>query len=235
MSKRRILVIEDDRAIRRGLVDALSFAGFETCESGDGRDGLKQALGAGVDLVLLDLVLPGMHGLDVLSAVRDAGSTVPIIVLTARGEEADRVEGLRRGADDYVVKPFSIRELLARVEAVLRRSAERPVEVTQVDVPGGNVDFLRREVRFHDGSCCELSERESQLLHYLATHPGRAVSREELMSRLWGLELRHLDTRTVDMHVARLRTKLRDDPEAPAVLFTVRGKGYKFGRDKGGG
>ncbi len=228
MGKRRILVIEDDRAIRRGLADALSFAGFETCESGDGRDGLKHALGGGIDLILLDLVLPGLHGLEVLSSLRDSGSTVPVIVLTARGEESDRIDGLRRGADDYVVKPFSIKELLARVEAVMRRSAERPTEVVQVGIPGGVVDFERREIRFDDGARTELSERESQLLHYLATHAGRAVSREELMSRLWGLELRHLDTRTVDMHVVRLRTKLRDDPESPSVLFTVRGKGYKF-------
>ncbi|MBM4352892.1 MAG: response regulator transcription factor [Deltaproteobacteria bacterium] len=228
MGRRRILVVEDDKAIRRGLVDALAFAGFETCEAGDGRDGLGQALSAGIDLLLLDLVLPGMHGLEVLTRLRAARSTVPVIVLTARGEESDRIDGLERGADDYVVKPFSVKELLARVEAGRRRSAERPVEVAQVAVPGGMVDFHRREVRFDDGSRTDLSEREAQLLHYLATNPGRAVSREELMSRLWGLELRHLDTRTVDMHIVRLRTKLRDDPESPAVLFTVRGKGYKF-------
>ena len=228
MGKACILVIEDDPAIRRGIVDALHFEGFETFEAGDGRTGLDRAVGVDCDLILLDLVLPGGDGLDILQAVRATRPTLPVIILTARGEEADRVEGLRRGADDYVVKPFSVRELLARVEAVLRRSPERPVDITTVKVPGGVADLARREVRFEDGERQELSEREVELLRYLAGNAGRAISREEILSRVWRLDPKGVETRTIDMHVARLREKLRDDPAGPKVVMTVRGKGYMF-------
>jgi len=223
-----ILVIEDDAAIRRGLVDALRFAGYEVLQAGDGTTGRTEALRASVDLILLDLVLPGPGGLDILAAVRQARPTLPVIILTARGEEADRVRGLRLGADDYVVKPFSVRELLARVEAVLRRSPERPAEVTQIRLPAGVADLARREIRHADGGRADLSEREAELLGYLAAHAGRAVSREEILRRIWRLEPRHLETRTIDMHVANLREKLRDDPAEPRVLRTVRGRGYMF-------
>lgn len=224
-----ILVIEDDAAIRRGLVDALRFAGHEPLQAANGHVGRSEALRATVDLVLLDLVLPGPGGLEILKAVREARPTLPVIVLTARGEEADRVQGLRLGADDYVVKPFSIRELLARVEAVLRRSPERPGVVSQVAIPGGVVDLGRREVRFDDGRHADLSEREAELLAYLAAHAGRAISRDELLRRVWRLEPDRLETRTIDMHVAHLREKLRDDPGNPRVVRTVRGRGYMLG------
>ena len=175
MDPKTILVIEDDSAIRQGIVDALSFAGYATLEAGDGNRGLTQALRATFDLLMLDLVLPGQSGFEILKQTREARPTLPIIILTARGEEADRVNGLRLGADDYVVKPFSVRELLARVEAVLRRSPERPSAVNKLDLDCGTVDFERREVRYPNGKRCELSEREVQLLSYLATHQGRAV------------------------------------------------------------
>jgi DNA-binding response OmpR family regulator len=151
-----------------------------------------------------------------------------VIILTARGEEADRVRGLRLGADDYVVKPFSVKELLARVEAVLRRSPERPTDLAAVAIPGGLVDLARREVRFHDGGRQELSEREAELIRYLASNANRAVSRDELLAHVWQIEPKGVTTRTIDMHIARLREKLRDDPAEPVVLLTVRGKGYKF-------
>jgi DNA-binding response OmpR family regulator len=151
-----------------------------------------------------------------------------VIILTARGEERDRVEGLRAGADDYVVKPFSVKELLARVEAVLRRSPERPAEVESAAIPGGIADFARRELRFKGGERIELSEREVELLRYLASNAGRAICRDELLSNVWRISPDGLPTRTIDMHVARLREKLRDDPADPAVLLTVRGKGYMF-------
>jgi DNA-binding response OmpR family regulator len=183
------------------------------------------------DIVLLDLVLPGCDGLDVLAAIRRERPTLPVIILTARGEENDRVRGLRLGADDYVVKPFSVKELLARVNAVLRRSPERPSEVRELAIDGGRVDLDRSEIRFDDGQRAELSERERELLRYLAGNSGRAVSRDEILSRVWGLDPRGLETRTVDMHVARLREKLRDDPSEPRVIVTVRGKGYKLGVD----
>jgi DNA-binding response OmpR family regulator len=222
---RKILVIEDDAAIRQGIVDALGFAGCETLEAGNGRDGLDMALKFSYDLLLLDLILPGKDGLEILRELRESRPTVPVIVLTARGAESDRVRGLKLGADDYVVKPFSVKELLARIEAVLRRSPGRPLDVAEVAIPGGKVDLARREVVFASGKRVELSERETELLRYLASHGGRAVAREELLGHVWRVDP-GAETRTVDMHVARLREKLRDDPIEPDVIVTVRGKGY---------
>ena len=226
---RRILVIEDDSAIRRGVVDALRFKGYHPIEAANGKDGMALAQGVDCDLVLLDLVLPGPGGLEILAAVRAARPTLPVIILTAKGEENDRVQGLSGGADDYVVKPFSVKELLARVDAVLRRSPERPTDLATVAFPGGVADLRRCEVRFDDGGRVELSEREAELLRYLAQNAGRAVSRDEILSRVWRIDPRGGETRTIDMHVARLREKLRDDPHRPAVVLTVRGKGYAFG------
>jgi DNA-binding response OmpR family regulator len=151
-----------------------------------------------------------------------------VIILTARGDETDRVQGLRLGADDYVVKPFSVKELLARVEAVLRRSPERPQDLAEVKVPDGCADLARREVRFDDGARKDLSEREADLLRYLASNAGRAISREEILTRVWRISAQGAETRTIDMHVVRLREKLRDDSAEPKILLTVRGKGYMF-------
>jgi DNA-binding response OmpR family regulator len=228
MSSKTILTVEDDAAIRRGIVDALSFVGYRVLQAGNGDLGLEMAVQQTYDLLLLDLVLPGKSGLEILRALRRTRPTQPVIVLTARGEENDRVEGLRAGADDYVVKPFSVKELLARVEAVLRRSPERPIDVEQVPFPSGIADFARRELRFADGSRCELSEKEIELLRYLASNSGRAIAREELLANVWRISPDGLPTRTIDMHVVRLREKLRDDPASPRVLLTVRGKGYMF-------
>ena len=228
MTTQRVLVIEDDAAIRRGLVDALQFSGYEVLQSGHGTEGMGLALKATFDLLLLDLILPGSSGFDILQAVHQARPTLPVIILTARGEEADRVKGLRLGADDYVVKPFSVRELLARVQAVLRRSPERPSEIQKLSVPAGVADLARCEIRYRDGQRAELSEREVDVLRYLAGHAGRAISREEILQRVWRLEPRHLETRTIDMHIANLREKLRDNSDDPKVLLTVRGKGYMF-------
>ncbi len=164
--------------------------------------------------------------------MKQARPTQPIIILTARGEENDRVEGLRLGADDYVVKPFSVKELLARVEAVLRRSPERPRELSEVPFPGGVADLARFEVRYDDGQRAELSDKEAELLRYLAANSGRAISRDELLTRVWQLNPRGLSTRTIDMHVTRLREKLRDDSAEPQVILTVRGKGYMFAAPK---
>lgn len=229
MNARTVLTIEDDAAIRRGIVDALTFVGYRVLQAGNGDDGLRMAVQQQYDLLLLDLVLPGKQGMEILREVRQSRPTLPVIMLTARGEENDRVEGLRHGADDYVVKPFSVKELLARVEAVLRRSPERPLDVDVVQIPGGGcADFSRRELRFHDGERSELSEREVELLRYLVNHAGRAIGREELLANVWRIDPHGLPTRTIDMHVARLREKLRDDPAAPRILLTVRGKGYMF-------
>ncbi len=226
MTRAQILTVEDDAAIRRGIVDALRFAGFQPLEAADGRQGLEMALSRSYDLLLLDLVLPGPDGFEILEQVRRARPTLPVIILTARGEESDRVRGLKDGADDYVVKPFSVKELLARVEAVLRRSPQRPGDVHTVAVPGGRIDLERHEVRFDDGGHAELSEREVELLRYLAANSGRAVAREEILANVWRISPQGVTTRTIDMHVARLREKVRDDPADPCVLVTVRGKGY---------
>ena len=228
MASRRILVIEDDAAIRQGIVDALTFHSFAATQATDGAAGLHAALVGDCDLILLDLILPGMLGLDILKQVRQAHPTLPVIILTAKGEEHDRVTGLRLGADDYVVKPFSIKELIARIDAVLRRSPERPSDITRLSIQDATIDLSRSELRFPDGSRCELSEREVELLGYLVRNRGRAISREEMLSRVWRLEPHGIDTRTIDMHVARLREKLRDNAAQPQIILTVRGKGYMF-------
>ncbi len=226
MNTKRVLVVEDDTAIRQGIVDALKFTGYEVLQAANGNDGMDQALRANFDLLLLDLILPGPSGFEILKMVHEMRPTLPVIILTARGEEADRVQGLRLGADDYVVKPFSVRELLARVEAVLRRSPERPNHVNRIEFPAGVADLARSEIRYENGERCELSERESELLRYLASNAGRAISRDEILLRVWRLNPKRLETRTIDMHVANLREKLHDSSEHPEVLLTVRGKGY---------
>lgn len=227
--KQRILVIEDDAAIRQGIVDALQFAGYGTFEARNGPDGLRAAMECDCHLVLLDLVLPGKGGLEILKEIRGTRPTLPVIILTALGDEKDRVTGLRLGADDYVVKPFSVSELMARVQAVLRRSPERPSDVAEVTLPGGKVDFRRSEVRFDDGERIELSEREGELIRYLSQNAGRVITRDEILQRVWRLNPRGVNTRTIDMHVARLRAKLRDDADDPRLIVTVHGRGYMFG------
>jgi DNA-binding response OmpR family regulator len=233
MHSARIVVIEDEQAIRRGVVDALRASGYEVAEAADGEKGQTEALRAGVDLVLLDLMLPRRDGLEVLAEVRSVRPTLPVIVLTARGSEDDRVRGLKMGADDYIVKPFSARELLARVEAVLRRSLGRPADVQGARLGRAVIDLSRREVRWSETERAELSETESAILAFLVAHRKRAVSREELLSRIWGIEPQGLETRTVDMHIARLRTKLRDPSgrKSPEAILTVRARGYMAGPD----
>jgi DNA-binding response OmpR family regulator len=231
MAFARILTVEDDAAIRRGIVDALTFAGYEVLEAAEGIEGARAAVSREFDLLLLDMVLPGKSGLEILCEVRNVRPTLPVIILSARGEERDRVARLKGGADDYVVKPFSVDELLARVEAVLRRSPARPTDVSELPFRGGCVDFARCEVRFEDGKREELSDRERELLRYFACHAGRAIGRDELLANVWQIDARGVTTRTIDMHVARLREKLRDTEGDPRVLVTVRGKGYMLARN----
>ena len=225
MPPARVAVVEDEPAIRRAVADLLRVTGYAVTEAADGDAGLTEACAAGVDLVLLDLLLPKRAGLDVLAAVRKKHPARPVIVLTARGGEDDRVRGLKLGADDYVVKPFSARELLARVEAVLRRVNPAP-PVTRLTVGTATVDLARREV-FHGSERVELSETEAAILAHLAANRDRAVTREELLGRVWGLSSAGLETRAVDMHVLRLRGKLR----APDAIRTVRACGYMAGDD----
>ncbi len=226
MSRSRVLVVEDDAAIRRGLVDALSYAGYEVAEAADGAVGLELALEASVDLVLLDVMLPKLNGFEVLRRLRVGQPTLPIIMVTARGAEEDRVRGLRDGADDYITKPFSAMELLARVEAVLRRSPQRTGDFHRLHMDERKIDLDRREVEFGDGTVSQLSEREAAILHYLAGNRDRAVDRKELLQHVWGLNPRGIETRTVDMQIARLRDKLAQCEDDAQVILTVRGKGY---------
>lgn len=223
MANPSILIVEDDPAIRRGLVDALGFAGYRVIEAADGDEGLAAALESDVDLVMLDVMLPGKTGFEILSELKGAKPTLPIIMVTARGAEDDRVRGLIDGADDYVVKPFSARELLARVEAVLRRSPERPDDVKGMAYGELDICLERREVRCGE-EVRQLSEREAGILRYLAANRGRAVDRDELLHRVWGLNPRGIQTRTVDMHIVRLREKLAC--AANSMIVTVRAKGY---------
>ena len=229
--KARIVVVEDEPAIRRGVVDALKLSGYDVAEAADGNTGLQEASTGGVDLVLLDLLLPKRDGLSVLAELRRVCPTRPVIILTARGGEDDRVRGLKMGADDYVVKPFSARELLARVEAVLRRTTKPPEAVNAVKLGRGRIDLHRREIRWSAASRSEMSETETALFRYLVLNRERAVSRDELLTKVWGIGTAGLETRAVDMHVARLRAKLKDPDEVdgPEAIVTVRSHGYMAG------
>ena len=225
-----VLVVEDDPAIRRGLVDSLQFAGYAVIACGDGQEGLDTALTAQLDLLILDVMLPRRDGFTILAEVRRARPALPVILVTARGAEQDRVRGLQTGADDYVVKPFSSKELLARVAAVLRRSAERPSDVGRITIAGRAIDFDRREVQRPDQSRVLLSEKETELLRYLVQNRGRAIARAELLERVWGLPSGgDPATRAIDMHIVNLRDKLADPPDSPQIVLTVRGKGYMLG------
>jgi DNA-binding response OmpR family regulator len=225
------VVIEDEPAIRRGVVDALREARYAPVEAADGEAGLAEAVRAGVDLVLLDLLLPRRDGWQVLAELRRLRPGLPVIILTARGTEDERVRGLKMGADDYVLKPFSARELLARVEAVLRRAPARPAAVLKARLGHAVIDLGRREICWSARDRVELSETEAAILTYLLARRERAVTRDELLSGVWGLEPAGLETRTVDMHVARLRTKLRDPGgrPTPEAILTVRAHGYMAG------
>lgn len=224
----RILVIEDDAAILRGLTDNLRAESYDVLSAADGDAGYRTIRDARPDLVILDLMLPRMSGYEVCRKVRGDGIATPILMLTARGEEGDRVLGLDLGADDYLAKPFSIRELLARVRALLRRGATviaLPEELQFGDV---SVDFRRYEARKGD-RLLDLTRKEFGILRLLAARPGEVVTRDDMLSTVWG-DAGDRTTRTVDNHLATLRAKLEDTPSEPLHLLTVHGVGYKFVR-----
>ncbi len=229
MSKITILVVEDDPAVRCGIVDVLEYAGYSVLEAADGHAGMELALKANYRLALLDLVMPGPSGFEILQALKRKRPGQAVIILSARGEENDRVRGLTHGADDYVVKPFSMKELLARVDAVLRRTCERSAPADSRDIPNGKVDFKERELTLKDGRCEKLSERECDLLRYLLDAQGRLVSREEILQNVWQLDPDRVETRTIDVHIMHLRAKLGDKDQS--MLVSVRGKGYRFIED----
>jgi len=220
----RILIVEDDADLVRGLEVNLAHEGYEVEACGDGAAGLAAARSGRFDLVLLDLMLPSKDGFEVLTELRAAGDAVPVICLTARGQESDVVAGFRLGADDYVVKPFSVAELSGRIAAVLRRTnpaTERLVFDRVV------VDVAARRANHDDGRSEDLTPIETDLLLYLVDRRGEAVPREEILRDLWGLD-RYATTRTLDNHVARLRKKLESDPTEPTVILTVHGVGYRI-------
>ncbi|MCA9726110.1 MAG: response regulator transcription factor [Candidatus Eisenbacteria bacterium] len=221
---RRVLIVEDDPSMAAALRDGFESEGYQVQVASDGAAGLEAATSSGPDLLILDLMLPKLSGLDVCRRLRDDGSRLPIIMLTARSQEIDAVVGLRTGADDYITKPFGFMELIARVEALLRRTAADPTAPLQFgDV---TIDLGKREVR-KEGRRLDLSPRELHLLEYLVRHRGEVIERETLLDAVWGYQQAPL-TRTVDVHVAKLRRKLEDDPTNPRLIVTVHRAGYRF-------
>ena len=223
----RILIVEDEPAIRVAVADRLEAEGYEVAASADAIDGLRRATEGHFDLVILDVMLPGGSGFDVCREIRRRGVSAPVLMLTARAEVVDRVLGLKLGADDYLVKPFAMAELLARVEARLRAPAAA-AEARRDAHRFGDVlaDFRRAEVT-RDGKPVALSAKELQLLKFLVAHRGEVLSRDALLNGVWGYDAMPV-TRTVDVHVAELRRKLEPNPRAPQFILTVHGLGYKF-------
>lgn len=220
----RILIVEDEPAMRMGLTDNLEFEGYKIDTASDGEAGLNEILSNTYDLVLLDVMLPKMSGFDVCRKVRESGSKTPIILLTAKGEEIDKVLGLELGADDYITKPFSLRELIARIKAILRRSGQSPA--------GESVKIGRLELHFktfnafENGSEIQMSHKEFEMLEYLYLHRNQTVSRDSLLRDVWKQEA--TTTRTIDNFILRLRQKIESDPDHPRIILTVHGIGYKL-------
>ncbi len=224
--KTRILIVEDEPAMVAGLRDNFEYEGYEVISAGDGVAGLERALADDPDLVVLDVMMPRMSGLDVCKQLKTRKPSLPIIMLTARGQEIDKVVGLELGADDYVTKPFSIRELMARVKAVLRRASPQPAPVEIYRFSDIEVNIRSNEV-LRAGKPVELSAKEFALLAYFVAHPVETLSRDRLLDAVWGYE-NYPNTRTVDTHIVHLRQKLEANPEEPRFILTIHGSGYKF-------
>jgi len=226
---KRILIIEDDISILNGLKDVLIFKSYDVLTATDGESGYEMAVEKSPDLIILDIMLPKMDGFTLCKKLRDAGDITPVLMLTARGEEPDKVHGLDLGADDYVTKPFSLPELLARVRALLRR---RPGEETEKVSPDsiqlGNIflDFKKYKA-LKDGLPLNLTPKEFGVLRFLATRTGDVITRDELLDEVWGYD-KYPTTRTVDNHLAQLRSKIEENPTNPQYLITVHGVGYKL-------
>jgi DNA-binding response OmpR family regulator len=225
-SMRKVLIVEDDQAMAVALRDGFAYEGYTVHVARDGQTGLKMAAEKGLDLVILDVMLPRLSGLDVCRQLRSAGNNTPIIMLTARGQEIDKVLGLKTGADDYVTKPFSFLELMARVEAVLRRASKPPEQVESAQFGDVEINFKTFETT-KAGHPLELSPREYKMMKYFVERRGEVVTRDQLLDHVWGYEGLPL-TRTVDMHIAKLRQKIEDTPGDPRHIITVHRVGYKF-------
>ncbi len=221
-----VLIVEDDEAMSVALRDGFEYEGYAVTLANDGETGLALATSGTPDLIVLDVMLPKMTGLDVCKRLRAGGHAVPIIMLTARGQEIDKVLGLKLGADDYVTKPFGFMELMARAEAVLRRARGAPAALDGYRFGEVRLDFRRHEAT-RNGAALDLSPREFQLLAFFVQHRGEVVTRETLLDAVWGYNAIPF-TRTVDMHIAKLRKKLEDNPADPRWIVTVHRLGYKF-------
>jgi DNA-binding response OmpR family regulator len=224
----RILIVEDEPAMQLGLKDNLELESYIVDTAADGQVGLQKIKSGGYDLILLDVMLPKISGFDICKDARSAGIQTPIILLTARGEEIDKVLGLELGADDYITKPFSVRELLARVKAILRRNqlTAAPHEQSMVKIGRLEIDFSLMYARTAEGEV-KLSHKEFEILSFLLKNKNKVVSRYDLLENVWGYE-EQITTRTVDNFIARLRQKLEENPNAPKVILTVHGSGYKM-------
>ncbi len=224
----RILIVEDEEAIREGLIDVLVFHGYATDSAATGPDGLEKALTGKFDLILLDIMLPGIDGYEICDRIRAEDRNQPIIMLTAKTSDEEIVQGLKLGADDYVPKPFSIQQLVLRIEAVLRRSQVGLVQARTISLRNVSIDTENLSGR-NGGEEIVFTRREIEVLAYLAQNSDRPVSRDELLTKVWGYS-RNLDieTRTVDIHIAKLRRKIEADPKTPENLITVRGAGYRL-------
>jgi DNA-binding response OmpR family regulator len=233
--KKRILVIEDEPSLSMTIRDELEFEGFDAAIVPDGVAGFDRILNDAPDLVVLDIMLPGKSGFEICREVRRRGLDIPIIMLTARAQEVDRVRGLELGADDYVVKPFSLAELVARIHAVLRRVAKpdhSDDEPQTLRVGDLRLDARKQEV-FKGGRPIDLTHKEFRLLEFLLRHAGEVISRDEFLSRLWGEEI-YVTPRNVDTHMASLRRKIEDDADHPRYILSVRGAGYKLNENPSG-
>ncbi len=224
--KTRILIVEDEPAMVAGLRDNFEYEGYEVISAADGAEGLDRALADDPDLVVLDVMMPRLSGLDVCKQLKAQRPSVPIIMLTARGQEIDKVVGLELGADDYVTKPFSIRELMARVKAVLRRVSPQAPAAEVYRFSDVEVNVRSNEV-LRAGTLIDLSAKEFALLAYFVAHPAETLTRDRLLDAVWGYE-NYPNTRTVDTHIVHLRQKLEPNPEEPRFILTVHGSGYKF-------
>ena len=225
----RILVVEDEEAIRIGLIDVFVYHGYQMDSAENGPDGLKKALTGRYNLILLDVMLPGMNGFDICNEIRQKDRKQPIIMLTAKNSDEEIIQGLKLGADDYVSKPFSIAQLVLRVEAVLRRSQVGIDQQTKIRLNNDFVIDTENMTSQFAGNELTFTRREIDILQYLASNSKRPVPRDELLTKVWGYA-RDLDieTRTVDIHIAKLRRKIEPDPKQPVNLITIRGAGYRL-------
>ncbi len=230
---KKILIVEDELNMIKGLKDNLEFEGYEVDTAMEGNEGLQKVLHGKYDLILLDVMLPGVSGFDICRTARKEGVETPVILLTAKGEEIDKVVGLELGADDYITKPFSLRELLARIKAILRRAPagkEESGDSSLVHIGNIRVNFKNYQALEGDKEV-KMSHKEFEVLHYLCNNAGKTVHRDDLMSNVWSIEY-DITTRTVDNFIMKLRQKIETDPNNPKIILTVHGVGYKMILDR---